>query len=78
LTEACYHLNELVSARRQVVVTSTRPDHLQLLAGSLLDDRQPLIAEIHYPDSASRMLIARRATAAIGATLSARVLRTVA
>jgi chromosomal replication initiator protein len=78
LSEVCHHLNALVSARRQVVVTSITPDELQFLAGRLPDDAEPVLVEIRYPDLSGRMVIARRAAAAIGATLSDRALRAVA
>lgn len=78
LSEVGHHLNELVSARRQVVVTSIRPAELQLLAGHLPRGAEPALAEIRYPDLSGRMVIARHAAATIGATLSDRALRAVA
>lgn len=78
LSEVSYHLRELVSARKQVVVTSITPAELQFAASREPSDVQPMIAEIRYPDSASRVLIARQAAAALRATLSDRALRTVA
>jgi chromosomal replication initiator protein len=78
LTEVCHHLTDLVSARRQVVVTSITPAEFESLAGRVSQDVQPVLAEIRYPDSTGRLLIARRAAAALGVTLSDRTLRAVA